>query len=138
MTLDLYIKKNQGITSDQQYHQRNNQDGENIFDIIQDKFDNFFSKGYNIIRLLVFIIIMIYLLFSFISAMASLPDGESMTLTFFFKYILQNFKDLRENIPIFEYLFTKISNLISAKQVNFLIFLSSMLVTVLLLVCFCP
>lgn len=123
------------------YYQRyrnNNYDGQNVLERIQDRVDIFFSKGYNIVRLIFFIVVMIYLLYTFVTAMNSIPEGETLTITHFLSQILKNFNDLRENFPVFEYIYSKISNLISANQVNCLIFLSSMLGTVLVLMCFCP
>lgn len=135
--LDLYHKRNQNIGQPRPYDKKNYEDKDSIFDRIQDEIDDFFSKGYNIVRLIIFLIILIYIFYTLTSAMTSLPEGESLTLSFFYNHILQNFRDLRENFPIFKYIFTKISNLISTKQGNFLIFLCTMLGTFLLLICFC-
>lgn len=138
--IDVYHRRGQNIVQAQQY--RNNDDDDNddinIFEKMQNRIDEFFSKGYNIVRFIFFIIIMLFLLYTFVTAMASVPEGESLTISAFFSQIAKNFNALRENFPMFEYIYSKISNLISAKQVNFLIFLSTMLGTIIILMCFCP
>ena len=137
-SIDIYRKRDRSLVQAKQYQHDYSNNEENIFEIMQDRISNFFSKGYNIARFIFFIIIMLYLLYTLVTAISSVPEGQSLTISLFLSQIVKNFNDLKENFPIFQYLFTKISNLVSAKQVNFLIFLGSMLGTILMLMCFCP
>ena len=109
-----------------------------FFDQINERLNNFFSKGWNIARVTFFMIIALYFIYILISALSTVPEGESLTWSHFLKHLLQNVSDLRDNFPIFGSIFQKISNLISARQVNFLVFLSALFATLCLLVCLCP
>lgn len=109
----------------------------NLIDQISIKLNQFFSKGWNVVRSVFFIICVSYGFFVLSSASSSLSEGESLTFSILLREIQQQFKFIQDNFPILNTVFTKFSNLISVRYTNFLLFLTSMISTVLLLVCFC-
>ena len=109
----------------------------NLIDQISIKLNQFFSKGWNVVRSVFFIICVSYGFFVLSSASSSLAEGESLTFSILLREIRQQFKFIQDNFPILNTVFTKFSNLISVRYTNFLLFLTSMISTVLLLFCFC-
>lgn len=120
----------------QHSHQKEKKSGSMKFNK-KNKSTNFFSKGWNIIRFICFLAFMIFLLSVLFSAFSSIPEGDSFTWSFFFSQLRETLSIIGSNSPIGP-LFEKITQVQSEGSLKLLFFISTLLFTISLLVCFCP
>ncbi|KAK8852914.1 hypothetical protein M9Y10_017908 [Tritrichomonas musculus] len=98
----------------------------------------FFSKGWNIIRLFFFLIVIIFITLVLFSTFSSIPEGGSFTWLLFISQLRESLGIIGYSSPFLDPIFEKLSKVLTEENFKFLFFLSSVFLTIGMLVCFCP
>ena len=103
-------------------------------DKVHDEFSDLFANIKSALRFAFFACFISYVAFLFISVTSDVKDGGTLSVHAVISKIRQHVRYLNQNIPIFNYLWGKLSALLYSHQLNYVIFLSSLIGTVVLLI----
>lgn len=99
--------------------------------------DYFFGSIWNVVRF-AFLCILLGLTVSIVmNSLAEVPPGGSLTMSIILRQAYKTIYDFNSKIPVLRGFLDWFGDLISVKEVNFLIFLSSFIVTLGVLSCLC-
>ena len=108
-----------------------------VFQEANNRITDFFSKGWNIVRFLLFIFLFGMAALILLNSFQQVPPGGSLTWSILLHQTYVTITDFNSRIPVLGWLFEQTSDFVAVKEVNFLIFLSAFIATLSILSCLC-
>lgn len=107
-------------------------DRTDAFERVDSTIFGIFSSFRQIVKTFFILMIVAYVLFAFITAISSLPEGSSLTTWIFVKHFMSNFKVFR-NLPLINKIADIFENVFSPDQAHFILFVGAFSLTFFIL-----
>jgi hypothetical protein len=108
-----------------------------LFQRMNSAIANFFANGWNIVRFGLVLAVLAFGVAVLLSAFSAVPAGESVTVLDIVTHAKTTFSSFNAQVPVFGWIFEKITGILSQEQLNFLLFLSCFVGTITVLTCAC-
>ena len=102
-----------------------------------DNINFIFRNIWNVLRLGVFLVAFGLAVTIILNSLAAVPPGGSLTMSIILHQTYTTLSDFNAKIPVVRTVIDWIGDLVSMKEINFLIFLSSFIATLTILSCLC-